>query len=100
MSALGQKQTYALQQAMSALHPIATEKADMRRVPFVRAGFLDIQFRLLRSGFCIRLSCNLGPFCLIFLPPCCVVSHAFEHLRWRTAYAWADQNIRGCKFVC
>jgi hypothetical protein len=24
MSALGQKQTYALQQAMSALHPIAT----------------------------------------------------------------------------
>jgi hypothetical protein len=31
MSALGQKQTYALQQAMSALHPIATEKADMRQ---------------------------------------------------------------------
>ena len=29
MSALGQKQTYALQQAMSALHPIATKKADM-----------------------------------------------------------------------
>jgi hypothetical protein len=29
MSALGQKQTYALQQAMSALHPIATVKADM-----------------------------------------------------------------------
>jgi hypothetical protein len=29
MSALGQKQTYALQQAMSALPPIATEKADM-----------------------------------------------------------------------
>jgi hypothetical protein len=28
-SALGQKQTYALQQAMSALHPIATAKADM-----------------------------------------------------------------------
>src|SRR5262249_44306279 len=28
-SALGQKQTYASQQAMSALHPIATEKADM-----------------------------------------------------------------------
>src|SRR5215510_2690098 len=28
MSALGQKQTYALQQAMSALHPIATAKAD------------------------------------------------------------------------
>src|SRR5262245_37235876 len=31
MSALGQKQTYALQQAMSALHPIATEKADFRK---------------------------------------------------------------------
>jgi hypothetical protein len=30
MSALGQKQTYALQQAMSALLSIATEKADMR----------------------------------------------------------------------
>jgi hypothetical protein len=29
MSALGQKQTYALQQAMSALLPIATAKADM-----------------------------------------------------------------------
>src|SRR6476620_4791029 len=29
MSALGQKQTYALQQAMSALHPIATAKADI-----------------------------------------------------------------------
>jgi hypothetical protein len=27
MSALGQKQTYALQQAMSALHPIATSIA-------------------------------------------------------------------------
>src|SRR4029434_7369066 len=31
MSALGQKRTYALQQAMSALHPIATAKADMRK---------------------------------------------------------------------
>jgi len=30
MSALGQKRTYAVQQAMSALHPIATAKADMR----------------------------------------------------------------------
>ena len=29
MSALGQKQTYAAQNAMSALPPIATEKADM-----------------------------------------------------------------------
>jgi hypothetical protein len=29
MSALGQKQTCALQQAMSALHPIATAKADI-----------------------------------------------------------------------
>jgi hypothetical protein len=29
MSALGQKQTYALQQAMSALPPIATVKADI-----------------------------------------------------------------------
>jgi hypothetical protein len=29
MSALGQKQTYALQHAMSALAPIATAKADM-----------------------------------------------------------------------
>jgi hypothetical protein len=28
MSALGQKQTYALQQAMSALPPIATAKGD------------------------------------------------------------------------
>src|SRR5262245_16430502 len=30
MSALGQKRTYALQQAMSALHLIATAKADFR----------------------------------------------------------------------
>ena len=29
MSALGQKQTFAAQKAMSALPPIATEKADM-----------------------------------------------------------------------
>jgi hypothetical protein len=32
MSALGHKQTYAPQQAMSALHPIATAKADMPRM--------------------------------------------------------------------
>ena len=31
MSALGQKQTYALQQGMSALHPIATAKAKFRK---------------------------------------------------------------------
>src|SRR5215467_1484640 len=31
MSALGQKQTYALQKAMSALPPIATAKADFRK---------------------------------------------------------------------
>src|SRR5262245_19209006 len=31
MSALGQKQTYAAQQAMSALPPIATAKADFRK---------------------------------------------------------------------
>jgi hypothetical protein len=31
MSALGQKQTYALQQAMSALHPIATAKAKFHK---------------------------------------------------------------------
>jgi len=30
MSALGQKQTYAAQQVMSALLPIATAKADIR----------------------------------------------------------------------
>src|SRR5262249_6584429 len=33
MSALGQKQTYALQKAMSALPPIATAKADMEIEP-------------------------------------------------------------------
>ncbi len=33
MSALGQKPTYALQQAMSALHPIATAKAKFRKRP-------------------------------------------------------------------
>jgi hypothetical protein len=33
MSALGQKQTYALQQAMSALPPIATAKAKFRKRP-------------------------------------------------------------------
>jgi len=31
MSALGQKQTYAAQQVMSALSPIATAKADTRK---------------------------------------------------------------------
>jgi hypothetical protein len=33
MSALGQKQTYAPQQAMSALDPIATTKADICSAP-------------------------------------------------------------------
>jgi len=33
MFALGQKQTYALQQAMSALPPIATAKAKFRKRP-------------------------------------------------------------------
>src|SRR5215468_2351698 len=33
MSALGQKPTYALQQSMSALHPIATAKAKFRKRP-------------------------------------------------------------------
>src|SRR5262245_1710586 len=32
MSALGQKSTYALQQVMSALHPIATAKAKFRKM--------------------------------------------------------------------
>jgi hypothetical protein len=31
MSALGQKRTYAVQQSMSALPPIATTKADSRK---------------------------------------------------------------------
>jgi hypothetical protein len=34
MSALGQKQTYALQQAMSALHPIADMCGATSDVPF------------------------------------------------------------------
>src|SRR5262245_54460432 len=33
MSALGHKQTFAAQNGMSALHPIATEKADSRKRP-------------------------------------------------------------------
>src|SRR5215813_4436814 len=33
MSAMGQKQTYAVQQPMSALLPIATAKADSRNTP-------------------------------------------------------------------
>src|SRR5262245_16059268 len=33
MSALGQKQTFALHQPMSALPPIATAKADIRKPP-------------------------------------------------------------------
>jgi hypothetical protein len=33
MSALGQKQTYAVQKAMSALPPIATAEADIATAP-------------------------------------------------------------------
>src|SRR5262245_39387041 len=33
MSALGHKRTYAVQKAMSALHPIATAKAKFRKKP-------------------------------------------------------------------
>jgi hypothetical protein len=36
MSALGHERTYALQQAMSALPPIATAKADMPRAAILR----------------------------------------------------------------
>jgi hypothetical protein len=38
MSALGQKQTYALQKAMSALPPIATAKADTGQLALRRFG--------------------------------------------------------------
>ena len=37
MSALGHKRTYAPQQVMSALPPIATAKADMPRAAILRA---------------------------------------------------------------
>ena len=39
MSPLGQKRTYAVQKAMSALHPIATAKADLRKTPCLRGSF-------------------------------------------------------------
>ena len=40
MSALGHKRTYAPQQAMSALHPIATAKADIKNAGPVTAANL------------------------------------------------------------
>jgi hypothetical protein len=47
MSALGQKPTYALQQGMSALPPIATAKANNDRAenrPFLKNNFTNLDF--------------------------------------------------------
>jgi hypothetical protein len=56
MSALGQKQTYALQQAMSALHPIATAKAKFRKRPFLlypRKRTCAVQLGMSALGQCL-----------------------------------------------
>ena len=45
MSALGQKQTYAVHQPMSALPPIATAKADIRFVRHSKSGVRMLQNR-------------------------------------------------------
>src|SRR5215813_11689037 len=58
MSALGQKPTYALQQAMSALHPIATAKANFRKGPcllYPRKRTCAVQQRMSALGrFCCK----------------------------------------------
>jgi len=56
MSALGQKPTYALQQAMSALHPIATAKADFRK----RSCLLTLESGHVRCSLGCRLWANSG----------------------------------------
>jgi len=48
MSALGQKQTYAAQQSMSALPPIATAKADIVQPaksvgPIIKTGLVGVR---------------------------------------------------------
>ena len=43
MSALGQERTYAAQQPMSALPPIATEKADIRTTMSAFGGKADMR---------------------------------------------------------
>src|SRR6185312_211426 len=52
MSALGQKPTFALQKAMSALHPIATAKADMKfpNRKFCRSVLRPLQHPILGCG--------------------------------------------------
>ena len=52
MSALGQKPTFALQKAMSALHPIATAKADMKfpNRKFCRSVLQPLQHPILGCG--------------------------------------------------
>jgi hypothetical protein len=60
MSALGQKQTYAAQQVMSALPPIATAKADIGssrpcmnpRLKGARGKLLATLARTLEAGTC------------------------------------------------
>jgi hypothetical protein len=48
MSALGQKRTYALQQAMSALPPIATAKADIGQRPLGQSWHRKLHLWMLR----------------------------------------------------
>jgi hypothetical protein len=65
MSALGQKQTYALQQAMSALHPIATAKAYSRKTScplYARQQTCAVQLGMSAMGqkrtYAVRINCN------------------------------------------
>jgi hypothetical protein len=59
MSALGQKRTYAMQKSMSALHPIATAKADSctRSCPLYppKADIARVSARLVRQIDCRSL---------------------------------------------
>ena len=69
MSALGQKQTFALQQAMSALHPIATAKADSRKrsCPLCPRKRTLAAYSIISSAICWRRSDH--PFGLLWRKP-------------------------------
>jgi hypothetical protein len=62
MSALGQKQTYAAQQVMTALLPIATAKAD------ICASSCPLYLRKRTCAVQLRMSA-LGQYCRVFYPP-------------------------------
>ena len=85
MSALGQKQTYAVHQPMSALHPIATAKADIRKTPcllYPRKRTFAVQLWMLNLAVFIRTTRYSQT---VTITPCFVDHDRSYHRKLRSA---------------